>query len=278
MTDVSIIIVNYNTLEKTKDCIYSIIEKTSGVSFEIIVVDNASKDGSQNFFCRDERIRYIYNEENLGFGKANNVGIINARGRNIFFLNSDTVLCNNAVKILSDFLDNREDAGACGGNLFDIMKNPTHSYKKDFYSVWTEINNLLHYIPARIHKDINEQFNFSGRPMAVAYITGADLMVPKKILDEVGCFNPRFFMYFEEEELCYRISKAGYKIYSNPEAEIIHLEGGSTKGPRALHDNKLFQESRKIFLEEVYGEKYERIVNFLHSDKVQKLFLVKNLQ
>lgn len=92
--DVSIIIVNYNTKALTSQCINSIYEKTQGISFEVILVDNASIDGSKEHFQSDSRVRYIYSEENLGFGRANNLGVSVASGQNILFLNPDTVLIN----------------------------------------------------------------------------------------------------------------------------------------------------------------------------------------
>ena len=95
--DVSIIIVNFKTFLLTKNCIESIIAKTFGVEYEIILVDNASSDGSQEFFANDARIKFIEAGRNLGFGKANNLGVQQAKGDYIFFLNSDTLLLNNAI-------------------------------------------------------------------------------------------------------------------------------------------------------------------------------------
>ena len=100
--DVSIIIVNYNTRQLTSNCIESIFKYTNGVSFEVILVDNASTDGSIDFFTNDERIIFISSKENLGFGRANNLGYKVAKGRYIFLLNSDTLLLNNAIKIFCD--------------------------------------------------------------------------------------------------------------------------------------------------------------------------------
>ena len=122
--DVSIIIINYNTLDMTRACIDSIFEKTSSLDFEVILVDNNSKDNSKDFFEKDKRIIYVYNNDNLGFGVANNVGLKFAKGRNILFLNSDTLLVNNAIKILSDYLDGNSDVGACGGNLYNKDMTP----------------------------------------------------------------------------------------------------------------------------------------------------------
>ena len=98
--DVSIIIVNYNTKNLTLQCIDSIYEKTIGVSFEIIIVDNNSTDGSQELLSQDNRIVFVEAGENLGFGKANNLGVEKSNGKFIFFLNSDTILVNNAINII----------------------------------------------------------------------------------------------------------------------------------------------------------------------------------
>ena len=221
--DVSIIIVTYNTCKMTDECIDSIIEKTSGISYEIILVDNASKDESRNFFTGDSRIKYIYNEENIGFGKANNKGVEIAEGRNILFLNSDTLLRNNAIKILSDFLDSHENTGACGGNLFDLEGSPAQSFRTYFPSIYDDFNVLLNNIPDRIFPKRRIKFNHMGKPLEVKHIIGADMMVKSEVIEKTGAFDPRFFMYREETELCHRIYNAGYKLYSVPDAEITHF-------------------------------------------------------
>ena len=221
--DVSIIIVTYNTCKMTSECIDSIIEKTSGISYEIILVDNASKDGSPEFFSNDSRVKYIFNEENIGFGKANNKGLEIAEGRNVLFLNSDTLLRNNAIKILSDYLDAHEDTGACGGNLYDLEGKPAQSFRMYFPSIYDDFNVLLGNIPDKIFSKRKMFFNFSEKNIEVKHIIGADLMVKYSVLKELGAFDPAFFMYREETELCHRIYKAGYKLISVPEAEITHF-------------------------------------------------------
>ena len=113
--DVSVIIVNYNTLELTKQCVESLKAKTKGIQYEIIIVDNASNDGSQEYFRNDESIIYIYNKENLGFGRANNIGYRHSSGKYIFLLNSDTILENNAIKIFFDFMEQNPGIGCAGG-------------------------------------------------------------------------------------------------------------------------------------------------------------------
>lgn len=127
--DVSIIIVNYNTKRLTDNCIKSIEEKTKDVDYEIILVDNCSTDGSKEMFASDARIRYIYNNENLGFGRANNLGAQYARGKYVFLLNSDTILCNDAVSMLYHAMETLPlDVGCLGTMLLDSDGNLGLSY------------------------------------------------------------------------------------------------------------------------------------------------------
>lgn len=262
--DVSIIIVNYNTKELTAQTINSVYKMTRGISFEIILVDNASIDGSKDYFQTDNHINYIYSEENLGFGRANNLGLSIAKGRNILFLNPDTVLINNAIKILSDYIDQHNNVGACGGNLYNEDMKPALSYKRIFPGIIEELNNLLFHIPEKLLYYKTWFHNNTDTPLAVAYICGADLMIRKEILDEVGAFSPDFFMYYEETDLCFRISKANYKIISIPSAKIQHLEGKSFKSSIDEKRIKVSENGRDIFYKRNYIPLYHKTANIIH--------------
>lgn len=262
--DVSIIIVNYNTLSTTRDCIESIIDKTQEVTYEIILVDNASEDGSKEYFENDKRIIYIYHHENLGFGRANNLGLEHAGGRNILFLNPDTKLINNAVKILVAYLDQHPDVGACGGNLFDKSFKPAISFKRIFPGLKDEISNFLFHIPEKVIYNKSWYFNFSDRDIDAAYISGADLMIRHSVLQEVGSFSSDFFMYYEETDLCMRIHRAGYKIKSVPQAQIQHLEGQSFQNSVNTRRIKISEESRNIFYRRNYSKGYHKIANMIY--------------
>ncbi len=227
--DVSIIIVNYNTEGLVIDCIRSICEKTDGIDYEIIVIDNNSPNGISILEKTYGNVANIVKlQENIGFGRANNEGIKIANGRNIFLLNPDTVLINNAVKILSDFLDKNAKVGVCGGNLYDEENKPTHSYMPILPGIRWEINQLLRW---KLWKnwiyDRNFMYNHSGKPIKVGYITGADMMIRKDVINESGWFDKDFFMYYEETELTWRIKKLGFDVYNLPQAKIQHLEGKS---------------------------------------------------
>lgn len=257
MMDVSIIIVNYNTLSMTQECVNSVFEKTSGVNFEIILVDNASTDGSKEHFEKDSRIKYIYSKENLGFGRANNLGVEYASGDYVFFLNPDTILINNAVYILSEYLSGNKKVGAVGGNLFKANMQPNHSFKRMRPSILDDLDIALGGIISRIRYGRDTDFNHAGLPLNVAYICGADLMVPRNVLNKAGAFDEDFFMYYEDTELCHRIARCGLGIKSIPNAKIIHLDGGSSSSSVSRETTLL--KSKAIYLKKIYSGIYPTI-------------------
>lgn len=260
--DVSIIIINYNTLQITSNCIDSIINMTTDIQYEIILVDNASTDGSKELFEKDCRIKYIYNDKNLGFGRANNIGLKIAQGRNVLFLNSDTLLVNNAIKILSDYLDANPNVGACGGNLYTMDGRPNISYNKRFPSITEELDQSLFRILSKLLFKKNSLFNNTNKPIDVCFICGADLMASYSLLKILGGFDPDFFMYYEETELCWRIKKMGYRIMNIPNAKITHLDGKSfSENARRL---QLSYVSRKIYFQKTHDKIYNNIVNYMY--------------
>ena len=248
--DVSIIIVNYNIISLLIVAVDSVLEKTEGIEYEIIVVDNNSSDNSKNILAEKygDRVIYFALPENIGFGRANNEGAKIARGRNLFFLNPDTILLNNAVKILSDFMDNNPRVGCCGGNLFDVDGNPTNSFARLItLSIIETFNVLFGNLLNKIIYRKNINFNYTNKPLKVCWITGADLMIRKYVFDRLHGFDPAFFMYCEEVELEYRVRKAGYKVFSVPYAKIIHLEGKSFSSDYDKINKYLI--SKKIFMQ-----------------------------
>lgn len=249
--DVSIIIVNFNTKQLTQNCINSVFEKTSNIFFEIILIDNASTDGSADIFRLDKRIIFIESEENLGFGKANNLGIKLAEGRNILFLNPDTLLINNVVKTLSDFLDSHTKIGVCGANLVDDNLMPIKSFSRFLPGLEEELNDLTGHRWERFRYGKNTFYNYTKKPLQVAFIVGADMMVRRSVLDIVGLFDKDFFLFYEETELSYRIKMAGYSIYSVPDAQLIHLISKSFNVPD--YKLKAYYTSRQVYYRKIYS-------------------------
>lgn len=259
--DISILMVNYKTSKLAVDAISSIKDKTHGISYEIIVVDNGSNDNSlndilkvhPNVICKDAG-------GNLGFGLGNNFGSNFATGKYLFLLNTDTLLKNNAIKILFDYMEANPKVGVCGGNLFDYNDKLTHSFGFEMPSVFTTFKYV--FLPTRIFvrgKKANfiRGFNDSGMPLEVGYITGADMMLRRDVFFQVGGFDKDFFMYCEESEMTNRIRKLGLKVMSVPNAEIIHLEGasfGEVKKEFNAKRYKMMLASQYIYYEKVYNK------------------------
>ena len=228
--DVSIIYVNYHTSGLIADSLRSVIALTRGVEYEVIIVDNHSESDLPDRFNRlfpELHIRYVMLQDNIGFGRANNEGFKLAQGRNLFCLNPDTVLLNNALRILSGYLDDNPGTGIVGGNLLDADMKPALSFRRILPGIRWEMNELLHMHPEKLAFGRDSRFNHTDRPSEVGYISGADLMIRADLASSVGGFNPEFFMYFEETDLCLRVRKAGYSIVNVPQASIQHIEGGS---------------------------------------------------
>jgi GT2 family glycosyltransferase len=261
--DVSIIIVNYNTTQLLVNAINSIIAKTEEIEYEIIVADNNSPDNPKSKLIEEfsNKIICLGLPENIGFGRANNEAAKIAKGRNLFFLNSDTVVLNNAARILSDYLDEHHDVGCCGGNLVDGEGHPTHSFMRYLVpSLFDELDILFFRIPGRLLYGKNRFYNYTNKPLKVGYITGADLMIKKELFEHLHGFYPDFFMYNEETELEWRIRRMGYKIICVPEANIVHLEGKSITN---RYDKiKMEYISRNIYLTKTKNK--INFINMLH--------------
>lgn len=237
--DVSIIIVNYNTKELTRNCLKSIYEHTYDIDFEVIVSDNGSIDGSIEMIRTEfPQIILIENKANLGFGAANNRGLKIAKGKYIFYLNSDTVLLNNAVKMFFDYWENspeKETIGALGGILLDENLHIIHS-GADFPNYMFICRTVLHQIKFHVlktivyllrcgylYQKIRKERYFCVKVIVgeqKGYITGADLFLKNNLYAE---FDENFFMYYEETDLELRLKEHGLKriIINGP--QIQHL-------------------------------------------------------
>lgn len=271
--DVSVIIVNYNTAEITKQCIDSIIKNTHNITFEILLIDNASYDNSDIVFSEDKRITYIKSNENLGFGKANNLGFKYSKGKYIFLLNSDTIIRNNAIKIFFDYLEGQDNKIAGVGTLLKESDGKTigNSYGQ-FPTLKTTINSILSIYNGKLLsiKDI-KKYTKDTNEFFVDYIIGADIFLRRNVVNELGLFDPDFFMYFEETEMQYRYSKHGYRMKIYREPDIIHLECASTnKLKKKYNYNQKYRFTCSWFL---YMKKTHNILYYLIFKIIMLLYL-----
>jgi GT2 family glycosyltransferase len=225
----SIIIINFNTFQLTVDCIRSIQKNITSINYEIIVVDNAPKEDYQKAFCNlFPSLIYLRSDENIGFGRANNLGVTKANGKYILFINSDTLVLDNSLELCYQFMesDSAEEIGVLGCRLM----NEDLSFQPSFYPFRrNSIGNYLlsnNYLINKLFR-VNERFKETNDLIEVGDVSGAFMFMRKKVIEDVGGFDPDFFLYCEETEWCReRISKQ-YKIVYYPTAAIIHLGGKS---------------------------------------------------
>lgn len=257
----SIIIINYNTKQLTSDCIRSIKDKTKDLRYEIIVVDNASRDGSVPFLKqRFPDLLLIESPENLGFGRANNLAADIARADTLLLLNSDTIIIDNSIKTLYDHFQTHPQTGVCGGLL--LNEDGTVGYSSSPQLTLTHY--LRSYLPPLFHPSPVE--TRLSRATDVGYVIGADMMMKKEAFEKAGRFDPDFFLYFEESELSYRIKQKNYRIQLLPSARIIHLSGmsGNTQKETAAFIQEEQWYSRFLYFHKVYSPRHPYYVYLLH--------------
>jgi GT2 family glycosyltransferase len=281
--DVSIIIINYKTPKLCCDCIHSILEKSSGFTFEIIVIDNFSGDDSKEVVVSafGNKIQFISNTENLGTAKAFNQGARLAQGKYLFYINTDTLLVNNAIFILKDYLDSNPNVGLVGGNLFNSKMEPTHSYRRRYGIKEYKKETSLFYLTflKLFKKRLSMQFNYKGKPLEVSYICGADLLVRRNLYLSLGGFDEEIFIYGDESLFAYRCKQAGFSSYSVPAAKIIHFEGDSfKKDPNAFSEKRflLLLKGTGISMEKAYGKgSKELFYRYSLKNRKKLLFIAK---
>lgn len=239
--DLSIITISYNTRDILKDCLTSIIKHTKGITYEIIVVSTGSSDGSlemiRDFSRKHPEVRLVDAKENVGFGRGNNLGATKAHGEYLLFLNSDTLIFDNALKEALDKIKKHPEAGAYSCRLLnaDHSFQPSGGYFPTFANLFAwqmfiddlpVIGNLIHsFHPKQSQYDKNKKMD---------WITGAFMMIRKNLFDQIGGFDKTIFMYTEEMELCYRLAKVGYTTFYTNSPAIIHLGGASSGSYLAL--------------------------------------------
>lgn len=258
---VSILIVNYNTTNLVLECIRSIRMLCNVVDYEIIVADNGSDDGVEDKLKEETGVRLLLLGQNLGFAYANNRAAEVAKGDYLFCLNPDTLLRNDAITFLVDFMDCHLQAGACCGNLFDYQGAPIHSYHQLVPGILRETDYAMGRMFSCLRYGKNAEHNHTGKAIRVNCITGADMLVRRSAWELVGGFSEQFFMYYEDADLCKKLCDAGWELWSVPEAEIVHLEGQSFNYSNAREERIL--SGRQVYYKLHYGRFYTHLANII---------------
>lgn len=255
---ISILVVNYNTVDMLHRCLQS-VRQQNGIDYEIVVVDNASIDGSQNMVRENfPWVRLITNKENCGFSRANNQAIGESRGRYYFFLNPDTELKKDALATMAEFMDRNPDVGLAGSRILNPDLTPQPSVE-------------LSYPGERYAR--KELRGLSGN---IAWVLGAAMIARRQVIETVGGFDETFFLYGEDLDLCLKIRKLGWRIGYIPQSVVIHWGGQSERNtlPVDVWRKKLIAE--KIFYRKHYSGRTRITIH--KANQIQALLKILMLQ
>lgn len=230
---VSVIIVSYNTREILGKCLQELLAKSGEEEMEIFVVDNNSADKSADMVASEfPQIQIIANRENRGFAAANNQAWKKSTGEFVLLLNPDAYIKHNAVITVRRFLESHPECGLCGGRLVNLDGDLDPSARR-FPNAWYKLLTVTG-ISARFPtSDIFNRYNFGGfshdRPIEVDWVPGTFTMYRRELLEKTGLFDERFYIYYEETDLCLNAKRDGWKVCFTPDAEVIHIGGACSK-------------------------------------------------
>lgn len=229
----SIIIVTWNSEEFIKKCLESIFNSKGSIDFEVMVIDNASQDGTIKIINEfKSEVKLICNQKNLGYAKGNNQGIEIARGEYILLLNPDVELKEKCLQLMLDFMEEHKEIDALGPQLLNLNGTiqPSGREFPDFSILLWEISGLSFLFPkSRIFGRWRIGYFDFQTSREVDQPMGSCLLLRRKILERVGVLDENFPIFFNDVDLCYRIKKSGGKLYFFPEAKTFHYKGGSTQ-------------------------------------------------
>ena len=264
--DVSVIIVNWNTKDLLRDCLSSVYERAGDVDYEIIVVDNASTDGSAEMVKSVfKHVILIENPDNRGFARANNQGMAVAKGRYVLLLNSDTVVLDNAIANTVRFADAHPRAAVTGCRVL----NPDGTVQLTCFMFPSVLNMLLS--STYLYKLFPKNRFFGRERMTwwdrsderqVDVVTGCFMLVRREAIDQVGMMDERFFMYAEETDWCYRFRQSGWEVLFAPVGRIIHL-GGQSASQKPVAMIVQLRLSILRFIRKHYGRPAHLVARFL---------------
>ncbi|MEM9117984.1 MAG: glycosyltransferase family 2 protein [Cyanobacteria bacterium P01_F01_bin.56] len=224
---VSVVIVNYNGGTVILDCLASIFQHLDSVKTDVIVVDNASQDGSPDGIERKfPQVQLLRQSENLGFGAANNMGVKQALGRYLFLLNSDTLIQQNIMPVLLNKLESAVDIGIVGPQLLnpDGSFQLSTAYEIGLWGEWRTLQVVRKYRQPANRPALARQYDTD---QSVDIVVGAAMLMRRSHFRQIGGFDETFFMYFEESDLCQRFRDAGYRVLYTPDVSLIHIGGYS---------------------------------------------------
>jgi N-acetylglucosaminyl-diphospho-decaprenol L-rhamnosyltransferase len=275
---VSVIIVSYNTREILRNCLDALFENSKGIAMEVFVVDNNSADNSASMVRQDfPSIRLIANNKNLGFAAANNQAFALASGRYIILLNPDAYIRPASIEHCIAFMDRTAQCGLAGGKIISPEGRLEPSARR-FPSALSKLLTLSGLSGKFPHSPILNRHEFGGfahdHPLEVDWVPGTFSIIRKEMLDAIGTFDERFYIYYEETDLCLRAKKAGWKVFFIHDAEVMHIGGACSKTRKEMtFDNKAAQVlTFRMRSEWLYYHKNKGLTAVLSSAGVELLW------
>ncbi len=281
MINLSIIIVSFNTRDILRECLDSVYKNLpQKYSIEIIVVDNASSDASEDMVKKDfSKVILIENKENVGFSKANNIGVKESKGKYILFLNSDTVMFKGTLETMITFMNSNLDAGAATCKIVLPNEKLDDASHRGFPTPWNAFCHFSGLSKLFPHKKLFSGYSLGWMDLEVVHeidaCAGAFLMVRREVGEAINWWDEDFFWYGDDLDFCYRLKEKGWKIYFVPTASILHYKGVSggikdisqhvTKADaktKTLATKARFA-AMKIFYKKHYLNKYPKFLTWL---------------
>ncbi len=255
--DVSVLIVNYNVKDYLLQCLRSLERTDNSITHEVIVVDNQSQDGSVEYLRpMFPNVQFHVMESNVGFGKANNAALEHCSGRYILFLNPDTIVYPESLPTMVRYLDAHPDVGIAGCKVL----NPDGSFqlacRRGLPTPWASFCKLFGLQTLFPNSTLFARYNLTYKPINATYevdaLIGAFMMGRAEVVRNAGGFDPAFFMYGEDVDLCYRIQQSGWKVMYVHETRIMHYKGESTRRS-SINEVRVFYDAMAIFARKHFG-------------------------
>ena len=262
--DISVIVVNYNTARLLPE-MWTALERSRGsLALQVIVVDNASRDDSVALLRRDfGQAQLIVNEANVGFGRANNQGLVHATGRYVLLLNTDAFVAPDTLSKTIAYMDAHAECGVLGVRLVgsDGELQPSCRYFPTPWNVFLARSGLARFFPKVRMVDDMAWDHASVRECD--WVVGCYYLVRREVIDQVGLFDPRYFLYCEEVDHCRAVKRAGWKVVYFPDTSVVHLGGESAKSEAALTTSGRQISALQIESELLYFRKHHGMLGAL---------------
>lgn len=260
MVDLSIIIVNFNVKAFLQNCLISIQRAVQNITHEIIVIDNASDDGSVEFIKKNfPNVKLIESKTNLGFSRANNLGLLQSSGKFICLINPDTLVQENTFDEMISFFKSNPNAGLAGCKILNPDGTFQLACRRSFPTPWvafTKVVGLSKLLPkSKFFSKYNLTYLNENETYEVDAVSGSFMFLRREVFDKIGGLDENFFMYGEDLDWCYRIKAGGYKVFYVHSTQIIHYKGESTRRS-SLDEVKVFYDAMRLFVSKHFSSSW----------------------